>query len=640
MSFSTLVAILASALACAAQTTVVVNGTASHNIPETLWGLMFEDISHSGDGGLYGELLQNRAFQEVTPGTVAALAAWTPVGGASIAVIADSTPLSSALPNALQIIVPDGVAGVGNMGFWGINVNASWTYNASFFFRFPDTLPSSDVTATASLVSASGGTVFASANVSLSPTADWTQVFTTLTPSASAPDTLNNFTVTFKDFSGTINTALFSLFPPTFMGQENGMRADIAQALLDLGPSFFRFPGGNNIEGNTIATRWQWNNTVGPLTSRPGREGTWSYINTDGLGLYEYLVWIELMGMQPIMAIWSGFSLGGQTVANSPDALAPYIEQARQQIEFVVGNTSTPGGALRASLGHPEPFTLNFVEVGNEDQFAPSTYLYRWPAFMNALQPLFPDIRFLATTFIFNPVLGPTPQSYDSHMYDTPDWFAKNSIMYDGFLRNGTTYFEGEYAAISVNPSDLFGTPANGRFTFPTMNGSVGEAAFMMGLERNADIVFAASYAPLLGHVTQNQWTPNLLAFDAGAVIKSTSYYVQQMFSLNRGDAYLPSTRADPSGTLFWSVVQQNAPPAFIIKLANTGADAANVTFQLPAAVKGAARLVQISGNPTDSNTPESPDKVVPVTSSVDAGQDMVVAAPGFSVSVVTVPIA
>jgi alpha-N-arabinofuranosidase len=258
---------------------------------------------HSGDGGLYGELLQNRALQQVTPGTTAALAAWAPVGGASLAAVADSTPLSSALPNALQITIPSGTtgaAGVGNMGFWGINVNSSWTYNASFYFRFPDTLPSADVTATASLVSASDGTVFASANVSLAPSASWSQVAVSLTPSTSAPSILNNFTVTFDGFVGTVNTALFSLFPPTFMDQENGMRMDIAQTLFDLKPSFFRFPGGNNVEvcrwlpcvrsntsaenvlqGQTIATRWQWNNTVGPLTSRPGRVGDWGYTNTE-----------------------------------------------------------------------------------------------------------------------------------------------------------------------------------------------------------------------------------------------------------------------------------------------------------------------------------------------------------------------
>ncbi|VDC07497.1 unnamed protein product [Peniophora sp. CBMAI 1063] len=619
-----------------AQTTVVVNGTASHDISPTLWGLMYEDISHSGDGGLYGELLQNRAFQQVTPGNTTALYAWAPVGSASLSVVSDA--VSSALPNALEVTTSAAGDGVGNMGYWGIPVNASWSYNASFFYRFP-AAPSSAVNASVGLQSSSG-TVFGSSSVSLDATTEWTQVNLTLTPSTSAPDTNNNFTLTFSDFTGKIHLGMFSLFPPTWGGQENGMRQDIAQALKDLGPSFFRWPGGNNLEGQTVSTRWQWNATLGPLVDRPGREGDWSYINTDGLGVYEYLTWVELMGMQNIMAIWAGFSLGGTSVAE--DALGPYIEQARQQIEFAVGNTSTPNGALRASLGHPEPFEVHYVEVGNEDFFS-GTYTYRWNAFVTELQADYPDIRFLATTYIFNPILDPVPQSYDSHVYDTPTWFAQNSLMYDGFERNGTTYFEGEYAAISTNASNIFGTPEEGRFVYPVVSGSISEAAYMMGLERNSDIVFAASYAPLLGHVTENQWTPNLLSFDAGNVYKSTSYYVQQLFSLNRGDSYLPTEpfRGDPNGTIFWSVVSQSSPSAYIIKVANTDESAAaNITFQLPEAVASQATLVQLSGPANASNTPETPDAVVPVSSTIDVAQNLEFSAPALSLSVIIVPLA
>ncbi|KZV72980.1 glycoside hydrolase family 51 protein [Peniophora sp. CONT] len=635
------VAFLASSLLqpSSAQTTVIVNGTASHDIAPTLWGLMYEDISHSGDGGLYAELLQNRAFQQVTPGNTSALYAWAPIGSADLTVVADA--VSSALPNALELTITAEAsdAGVGNLGYWGIPVNSSWTYNASFFYRFPTT-PSSAVNATVGLQSSSGES-FGSSSVSLKPTTEWTQVNLTLTPTSSASDTNNNFTLTFSNFTGTVHLGLFSLFPPTWGEQENGMRSDIAQALKDLGPSFFRWPGGNNLEGQSIPTRWQWNATLGPLSDRPGREGDWSYINTDGLGVYEYLVWVELMGMQNIMAVWAGYSLDGSSVEE--DALGPYIEQARQQqIEFAVGNTSTPNGALRASLGHPEPFEVHYVEVGNEDFFS-TTYTYRWTAFLTELQADYPDIRFLATSYIFNPILDPVPQSYDSHVYDTPTWFAQNSIMYDGFERNGTTYFEGEYAAISTNSSNIFGTPEEGRFVYPIVSGSISEAAFMMGLERNSDIVFAASYAPLLGHVTENQWTPNLITFDAGNVYKSTSYYVQQLFSLNRGDSYLPTTptHGDPNGTVFWSVVSQDSPSAYIIKVANTDiSSVANVIFQFPAAVSAQGTLVQLSGPANASNTPDTPDAVVPVSSTIDVAQTLEFSAPALSLSVITVPLA
>ncbi|KAI0318080.1 alfa-L-arabinofuranosidase precursor [Amylostereum chailletii] len=620
----------------AAQTTVAVNGTPSHDIPPTLWGLMYE----SGDGGLYAELIQNRAFQQVNPGTSAALNAWSGVGGGSIAVIADSTPLSSALPNALQLTIPSGSStqvGVSNSGYFGINVVSGDAYNASFFYRFAGTVPSSGLTATISLVSSSG-TVFASETTTLSATSSWTQASVTLTPSQSSSDINNEFTVTVNGADlagGTINFGLFSLFPPTFKNQPNGMREDIAQALLDLGPSFFRFPGGNNLEGETVATRWQWNNTVGPLVDRPGRVGDWSYVNTDGLGLFEYLVWIESMGMQSIMAIWAGYALGGTSVAE--DQLGPYIEEARQQIEFVIGDINTPGGAQRAALGHPEPFELNFVEVGNEDFFAADSYTYRWTNFIDTLQADYPNIRFLATTQTTGPTLTPDPQSYDVHVYQTPRWFAENSFYYDSFARNGTTYFEGEFAAISTNSSDLFGTPATGRLVFPTMEASSGEAAFMTGLERNSDIVFAASYAPLLGHVTQNQWTPNLISFDAGTVIKSTSYY---LFSLNRGDSYLPSTLPSASGTLFWSVTKQNSPAAFIVKISNTAAASADLVFQLPSAVASSGTAQILTGTRTASNTAANANAVTPEKSTISTSQNLSFTAPGFSVSVLTVPFA
>jgi alpha-L-arabinofuranosidase len=196
----------------------------------------------------------------VTPGTTDALAAWTAIGSANITVIADSSPLSAALPNALQVTVPSGSSGdigFGNSGYFGINVNDSWTYNASFFFRFPSDLPPSPVTATVSLSSATDGTVFASATTDLTPTSNWTQSFISFKPNSSSSDINNNFTVTFdgSEFSGTINFGLFSLFPPTFKGQQNGMRQDIAQTLFDMKPSFFRFPGGNNIE---VSIRLSW----------------------------------------------------------------------------------------------------------------------------------------------------------------------------------------------------------------------------------------------------------------------------------------------------------------------------------------------------------------------------------------------
>lgn len=620
--------------------TISVSSTASHPIPTTLWGLMFEDISHSGDGGLYGELLQNRAFQLVTPGSGNALNSWSAVNGATISVIRESTPISTALPNALHVVIPtgrNGGVGFANAGFSGIAVTSGTTYTGSFFYRFPASSGFRG-SATVSLQSSSGSTL-GDTTVSLSGAqTSWAQVSFSIRAN-STPGNLNNrFVITLDGGSAagqTINFGLLSLFPPTFRNRQNGMRNDIASALAEVGPSFWRFPGGNNLEGGTVDQRWQWNATVGPLQNRAGRQGDWGYINTDGLGLFEYLLWCEDLGMEPIMAVWSGFALGGTSVAQNQ--LGPFIQQSIDQINFVIGDGSTEPGRLRASLGHPDPFKLTYVEIGNEDSFAANTYTFRWTTYANALKNAFPQLHFIATTNVNNPVLTPKPTEYDVHVYQTPTWFAQNSFFYDGFARDGTHYFEGEYAAISTNPNDIFGPPSDGRLIFPTVESAAGEAAFMTGLERNSDIVFAASYAPLLGHVTNNQWTPNLVAFDAGNVYRSTSFYVQKLFSQNRGDQYIPSTLPSSTGTLFWSVVRKTSTGQLIIKISNTGSSAARLTFNLAfnnVATSGTAQV--LTGVPTSSNTPQNPNLITPQTSNISTGKSFTYNAPAVSVNVLT----
>ncbi|KAJ3982851.1 glycoside hydrolase family 51 protein [Lentinula detonsa] len=625
LSSSTLISLVFLCVFVNTQITIVVNETASHAIPSTL-------------------LLQNRAFQMVdVSNQTTALSAWHSVNGAQLTVIEETVPVSSALPNALSVAIPSGSSGqlgIGNEGYFGIKVNSSNTYNASFFYRFP-TASSFNGIATVGLQT-STGQVLGASNVTLNGSqTTWLQVFTTIQPTISPASLTNNFTVTVDGgtLAGqTINFAMFSLFPPTFKNRPNGMRIDIAETLSAMAPSFFRLPGGNNL-GQTVATRWQWNNTVGPLVERPGRIGDWGYVNTDGLGIFEFLTWCEDLNMQAIMAVWSGFALGGTSIAE--DDLGPYIQQAIDQVNFAVGDpTQSDAAALRASLGHPDPFPVAHVEIGNEDFFAADTYAYRWNHFSTALQAAFPNLSFLATSDTFNPVLTPNPAEWDIHVYQTPSWFAENSFIYDGFQRNGTHYFEVGFPgkSISTNADDIFGTPADGRLTFPTMQSSTGEAAFMIGLERNSDIVFAASYAPLLNHVVDSQWTPNLVSFDSGNVYPSTSYYVQQLFSLNRGDEYLPSTLPDASGTTFWSVVRRTSvtPNEIIVKVVNTAGTASNVTFQLPFPVEDSATVQLLIGAETDSNTPNAPNTVSPQTSTITVDQTFAYNAPGFSVSALT----
>ncbi|KAF9237539.1 glycoside hydrolase family 51 protein [Melanogaster broomeanus] len=600
-----------------AATVVTINGTASHPTSPFL-------------------LLQNRAFQQVTPNTADALYAWNAIHGAAISVIADPSPLSSALPNSLQLTVPQGTAGqvgFGNEGYYGINVNAEWTYNASFYYKFP-VASSFEGTAIIALQSADGQ-VYASASVPISGSQQtWRQVAVPLRPSSSPTSTANNFTVTFDgaDAAGqTIDFAMFSLFPPTFKDRANGLRIDVATTLYEMKPSFFRLPGGNNL-GQTWETRWQWNATVGSLVDRPGRVGDWGYINTDGLGLLEYMYLCEDMEMEAILAVWAGYSLDGESLPE--DELAPYIQQAIDQINFVIGDPSNNEyAALRASLGHPEPFPLTYVEIGNEDFFASESYIYRWRDFAGNLTAAFPQLRFIATSYPFNPILDPVPLQYDNHVYQTPSWFVENAFYYDSYERNGTYYFQGEYAAISYNASDVFGT---GRLMYPTVESSVSEAAYMTGFERNGDIVFAASYAPLLMNVAQYQWTPNLVAFDASEVYPSTSYFVQQLFSVSRGTEYLPSTLPTLGGTLYWSVTRDTNVGTIFIKIVNSDTAAVPMTFNLPFEVASAGTATVLTGPPTASNSPSTPNAVVPVTSNTNFAKSFDYTAPAYSLTVLT----
>ncbi|KAI0826446.1 glycoside hydrolase family 51 protein [Irpex lacteus] len=645
-----LAAVALHALQACAATTISVSSTASHPVPTTLFGQMYEDINvrtralllepraaDSNPAQWRRRTIRRMAFQQVTPNTSGALNAWSAVNGAQLTVIADPKPVSNALPNSLQVTFPtgkSGAVGFSNSGFWGIKVDSSWTYNASLFFKFP-TKSSFSGTLTLALKTTAGETLAQASTTIKGSQTTWKQIALALKPTKSASNTNNVFTVTLDGAAAsgqTVNFALLSLFPPTFKNRPNGIRIDIAEALVDMAPAFFRFPGGNNL-GQTTASRWQWNATVGPLLNRPGRVGDWGYANTDGLGLLEYLQFIEDAGMQPIMAVWAGYSLGGTSLAETD--LKPYIQQAIDQINFVIGDPSKSApAALRASLGRPQPFTLKYVEIGNEDFFAATSYTYRYRDFFGNLSAAFPSLTFIATSDVGSPVLTPKPEAYDVHVYQTPSWFAENSFYYDSFARDGTKYFEGEYAAISTNPNDLYGSVSDGRLAFPTVGSAAGEAAFMTGLERNSDIVFAASYAPLLQHVNSTQWTPDLVSFDAGQVIKSTSFHVQKLFSLNKGDEYLPSTLPSKTGTVFWSVVRSTADKS----VANTVGTAAPLVFQLPFNnVASSGTLQQLTGGQNASNTPEQPNLIVPVTSTIATAKTFNFNAPGFSVSVIKV---
>ncbi|KAH7874179.1 glycoside hydrolase family 51 protein [Lentinula edodes] len=647
----TLAVMLAAAAAVNASTFDVTFTTAGHNVPSTL-------CTRSGDGGLYAELIQNRAFQQVTPGTSAALTAWAALGSAKISVVASSSPVSSALPNALSFAVPSGstsTVGFTNSGYFGtprislvirysahfffcllgIPVTAGWTYTGSFYYRTP-TPPATKISGsfTADLRSTSG-TVFTSTTVPFTTSSTWQQATFTFTASSTQSAVTNLFALSVggSTVAGlTMEFTLISLFPPTFNGRKNGFRMDLSETLLDMKPAFFRFPGGNNLEGETAADRWAWENTVGDLVDRPGRVGDWGYINTDGLGLYEYLQWIEDMDMQPIMAVYAGYSLNGASVASND--MQTYITEAINQINFVIGDASTNAqAAIRSSMGHPDPFTLNYIEIGNEDFFSPTTYAdYRWADLYNALHAEFPQLHYIATSATSGnvPSLSPAPTYWDLHIYSNPNFFINGAYNFDILSRNGLQFFQGEYATTTEN--------SGAALTYPFIDGSIAEAAYMAGFDRNSDIVFAASYAPLLNHVSSTQWTPDLITFSPNTVIRSTSYYVQQLYSLYKGDFYLTSTTNTASSPVQWSVTRDTSAGQYFLKVINTATSANTVVFTLPftpSHTTGTGTILTAASG--TQNTPTNPNAAVPSSFSFTAGKTITYNAPGLSLSVLVV---
>ena len=505
-----------------------------------LYGLMTEEINHSYDGGLYAELIQNRALKDDPKNPVH----WSAVtrGNASAAIALDSDhPASTALTTSLRLDVtsasPANAAGVANDGYWGIPVTPNTKYTATFYARASDGFRGP---LTVGIESRDGATVFATAQVTGVSTA-WKKYSVSLKTSSVAPSTAARFAIT-TTTPGTLWFTQVSLFPPTYHNTPNGNRIDLMQKLAAMKPSFLRLPGGNYLEGNTIEERFDWKKTIGPIDQRPGHQGPWGYRSTDGLGLYEFLKWCEDLNMEPLLGVYAGYSLGGQHVDPGP-ALTPYIQDALDEIEYITGGPETRWGAERAKAGHPKPFKLTYVEVGNEDWIDRSgSYDGRFAAFYDAIKAKYPKLKIIATTA----VKSRTPDLIDEHFYSTASAMQRDAHHYDNYDRKGPHIFVGEWASQDI-PTPWVDVDRKG--PTPSFGSALGDAAWLTGLERNSDIVDIEAYAPLQVNVNPGarQWAVNLIGYDAISSFSSPSYYVQAMFGNNRGDVVLPVALTVPN---------------------------------------------------------------------------------------------
>src|ERR1051325_167988 len=445
--------ILAVAAGCcfAANPTFTVD--ASHpagKVSPMLYGLMTEEIYHSYDGGLYAELIHNRAFLDNTNTPVH----WSVVTNADTAasIALDTTnPFNDKLTASLRLSVTNAskshTAGVANSGYWGIPVFPNTRYRPPALARAEAGFSGP---ITVSIVSEDGRKVYASEKLS-GLAVEWKKFEVALTTGKTAPTAKARFVITLEQ-PGTVWFGLVSLFPPTWNDRPNGLRKDIMQMLVDMNPKFLRFPGGNYLEGDAIDLRFDWQKTLGPIEERHGHQCPWGYRSTDGLGLLEFLEWCDDMNAEPVLAVFAGYALRGAHVNPGPD-LEPFVQEALEEIEYVIGETSTTWGARRAKDGHPAAFKLTYVEIGNEDWFDKSlSYDGRFAQFHDAIKAKYPHLKTISSVGKEQPerlhVHSRKPDMMDEHYYLSTDEFLKKSPTYArNYDRSGPEIFVGEWAA-------------------------------------------------------------------------------------------------------------------------------------------------------------------------------------------------
>jgi alpha-N-arabinofuranosidase len=566
------------------------------------YGLMTEEINFSYDGGLYAELIRDRS---IAPGR-RPLFHWTHVapGNSEVNVSADDqTGPSAALPRSIKVAVTvasdAAPAGVQNDGYWGMAVRPNTTYRGSFFAK-ADT---AGVPVTASLVNDETGTTAASATIS-GVTTDWKQYTFTLKTGKAPVSANNHFQLTITR-PAIVWFNVVSLFPPTYRDRPDGNRTDIMEKLAAMNPKFLRLPGGNYLEGDHIPDRFDWKKTIGPIVDRLTHPSPWRYRSSDGMGLLEFLEWCEDLKMEPLLAVYAGYSLMQEHVDPGP-ALEPYVQDALDEIEYVIGDANTKWGAERARNGHSAPFPLHYVEIGNEDWFDRSgSYDGRFAQFFKAIKEKYPDLQLIATM----PVKSVKPDVLDEHFYMSAEKSFVDSIHYDKYDRNGSKIFVGEWATREGSPT-------------PNLQSALGDAAWLTGLERNSDLVIMESYAPLFVNLNPGgmQWESDLIGYDALTSYGSPSYWTQVMFAAHTGTEVVAATLNNAGPRIAASVTRDEQQHKLFIKLVNGTSDTQRFQIALDGApnVKRQATLVTMSGkSPNATNTITKPDNIKPAEKTI-----------------------
>jgi len=613
-------------------------------ISPDLFGIFFEDINYSADGGLYAELVQNRSF-EYAPSDHSG---WHPLTGwdylhegyAMGSLSVESTaPLHANNPHYVQLRVESPFQkglGLKSAGFDGIPVKAGEKYSFSLWAR------AKAGAAMPLLVQLRNqqGAVLAEATLA-AQAGQWQQYRATFAPTATAPDASLVVLATGK---GVVDLDMISLFPQnTFHNRPNGLRADLAQALADLKPKFVRFPGGCLAHGDGLDNLYNWKNTIGPVEQRVAQRNIWGYHQTAGLGYFEYFQLCEDLGAKALPIVAAGVScqnsggswkIGGtgQQCVPLPD-MAAYTQDVLDLVEYANGPVTSTWGAKRAAAGHPAPFNLHYIGIGNEDKQTPE-FRERFKLIYDAVRAKYPKVEVIGT-------VGPSPKGedydqgwafanqlnvplVDEHYYESPQWFLANNARYDAYDRGKSKVYLGEYASRGN-----------------TLYNALAEAAYMTSLERNGDVVRLASYAPLLAKEGHTQWNPDLIYFTNTTVVPTVNYYVQALFGQNQGTEYLANVVTQPAAadTLAASCVRDARTGDVVLKLVNASGTARPFNIAL-AALKGlstAATITTLAGPKDAKNTFASPQAVLPKTAPYKAGKRFAYTAAPYSLTVIRV---
>jgi alpha-L-arabinofuranosidase len=590
-------------------------------IQPNMYGVFFEDINFAADGGLYAELIKNRSFEFLN----SPLMGWLSYG--KVEVKTEGGPFGRN-PHYLRLRNTGLLTGTGviNEGFRGIGVKAGETYQLNFYARNID---SREGKLRVELMS-SGTEIIAHAELEVL-SKDWQKYSLELKPSET--DSHARLRIDLRS-SGAIDLEHVSLFPEkTFKGRENGLRHDLAQALAELKPGIFRFPGGCIIEGNSLETRYQWKNSVGPVENRPTNENRWNYefqhkftpdyFQSYGMGFYEYFLLCEDLGADALPVVNCGIACQYATEEVAED-LEPYIQEAIDLIEFANGPVSSKWGKVRADMGHPEPFNLKMIGIGNE-QWG-EDFPDHLQQFMAAIEAKYPDMLVIGSSgpgadgdkfdYLWKEMRRLDVDLVDEHYYKDPAWFLANAGRYDSYDRKGPKVFAGEYACHD-HPEKK-----------NSFYSALCEAAFMTGLERNADVVHLATYAPLFAHVDAWQWKPDMIWFDNLRSVKSANYYVQQLYATYKGSRAMSTAinGAAPIGQdgLYASAVVDDEKNQLIVKVANTSEDSRTVNFdfgKLKIKTDG-GKQISLKAPMAAENTLEQPNLVVPVETAFETSEN------------------